>query len=118
MEGFLVVFAFLVLFVLGFPVVLAIGITCIVYIFAKDLPIDLVAQRQLRLETSGAAYTALSARYAQEIDRLFGTPGGAGSLDGAVNAFTAALQTLASDPSSFSGRSGVLDATERAAATS
>jgi tripartite ATP-independent transporter DctM subunit len=47
MEGFLVVFAFLVLFVLGFPVVLAIGIPCIVYIFVKDLPIDLVAQRTL-----------------------------------------------------------------------
>jgi flagellar hook-associated protein 1 FlgK len=72
--------------------------------------IDTVAQRQLRLETSGAAYTALAARFAQEIDRLFGEPGGAGSLDGAVNGFTAALQTLSSDPSSFSGRSGVLDA--------
>src|SRR5918911_4990246 len=72
--------------------------------------IDLVAQRQLRLETSGAAYTALGSRFANEIDRLFGTPGGEGSLDGAVNAFTAALQTLSSDPSSFSGRSGVLDA--------
>ena len=40
-------FAFLALFVLGFPVVLAIGIPCIVYIFAKGLPIDLVAQRTL-----------------------------------------------------------------------
>src|SRR5829696_1393336 len=47
MEGFLVVLAFLVLFVLGFPVVLAIGIPCIVYILTKDLPIDLVAQRTL-----------------------------------------------------------------------
>jgi tripartite ATP-independent transporter DctM subunit len=47
MEGFLVILAFLVLFVLGFPVVLAIGIPCIVYILAKDLPIDLVAQRTL-----------------------------------------------------------------------
>jgi len=47
MEGFLVVFAFVALFVLGFPVVLAIGIPCIVYIFAKGLPIDLVAQRTL-----------------------------------------------------------------------
>src|SRR5436190_13524014 len=47
MEGFLVVLAFLVLFVLGFPVVLAIGIPCIVYILANGLPIDLVAQRTL-----------------------------------------------------------------------
>lgn len=47
MEGFLVVFTFVALFVLGFPVVLAIGIPCIVYILAKGLPIDLVAQRTL-----------------------------------------------------------------------
>src|SRR3954467_8241818 len=47
MEGFLVVAAFLALFVLGFPVVLAIGIPCVVYIFANGLPIDLVAQRTL-----------------------------------------------------------------------
>ena len=47
MEGFLVVLAFVVLFMLGFPVVLAIGIPCVVYIFANGLPIDLVAQRTL-----------------------------------------------------------------------
>lgn len=47
MDGTLVILAFLALFVLGFPVVLAIGMPCIVYILAKDLPIDLVAQRTL-----------------------------------------------------------------------
>src|SRR6266850_2484212 len=47
MEGFLVVLGFLVLFMLGFPVVLAIAMPCLVYIFAKDLPLDLVAQRTL-----------------------------------------------------------------------
>ncbi len=47
MEGFVVVLVFLILFMLGFPVVLAIGIPCIVYIFANGLPIDLVAQRTL-----------------------------------------------------------------------
>src|SRR4029079_218934 len=45
MAGFLVVLAFLVLFVLGFPVVLAIGIPCIVYIIGNGLPSRLVAQR-------------------------------------------------------------------------
>lgn len=47
MEGYLVIVAFLTLFLLGFPVVLAIGIPCIVYIFAKGLPVDLIAQRTL-----------------------------------------------------------------------
>ena len=47
MDGFLVILAFLALFMLGFPVVLAIGIPCVVYIFANGLPIDLIAQRTL-----------------------------------------------------------------------
>ena len=47
MEGYLVVLAFVVLFVLGFPVVLAIGIPSIVYVLTNDLPVDLVAQRTL-----------------------------------------------------------------------
>ena len=47
MEGFLVVAAFVVLFVLGFPVVLAIGLPCLAYLFVKDLPLDLLAQRLL-----------------------------------------------------------------------
>ena len=47
MEGLLVVLAFLLLFILGFPVVLAIALPCLAYIFVKDLPIDLVAQRTL-----------------------------------------------------------------------
>ena len=47
MEGYLVVLAFVVLFALGFPVVLAIGLPSFAYVFAKGLPIDLVAQRTL-----------------------------------------------------------------------
>jgi tripartite ATP-independent transporter DctM subunit len=47
LEGYLVVLAFVVLFILGFPVVLAIGIPSIVYVLANDFPIDLVAQRTL-----------------------------------------------------------------------
>ncbi|HEX6411500.1 MAG TPA: TRAP transporter large permease subunit, partial [Burkholderiales bacterium] len=47
MDGFLVVLAFVGLFLLGFPVVLAIALPCLAYIFVKDLPLDLVAQRTL-----------------------------------------------------------------------
>src|SRR6476620_10247913 len=47
MSGFIVVLAFLALFVLGFPVVLAIGIPCAVYMLANDLPLELLAQRTL-----------------------------------------------------------------------
>ncbi len=47
MMGFVVVVAFLGLFLLGFPVVLAIGIPCLVYLIGNDLPLDLIAQRTL-----------------------------------------------------------------------
>ena len=47
MDGYLVVLAFVVLFILGFPVVLAIAIPSFVYVFAKGFPIDLLAQRTL-----------------------------------------------------------------------
>ncbi len=47
MAGFLVVLAFVALFVIGFPVVLAIAIPCIVYVIANGLPLELVAQRTL-----------------------------------------------------------------------
>lgn len=77
---------------------------------AIERMLDGVAQRQMRLETSGSAYASLGARYATELDRLFGPPGGVNSLDGTLNGFTQALQGLSSDPSSYSARSAVLDA--------
>lgn len=47
MAGFVVIFAFVGLFVLGFPVVLSIAIPCILYVLINDLPLALVAQRTL-----------------------------------------------------------------------
>jgi tripartite ATP-independent transporter DctM subunit len=47
MMGFVVIAAFVVLFMLGFPVVLAIGIPSIVYLLVNDLPIDVISQRTL-----------------------------------------------------------------------
>ncbi len=47
MSGFLVVLAFLGLFMLGFPVVLAIGLPSIAYLMLNDLPLQMVAQRTL-----------------------------------------------------------------------
>lgn len=43
--GFLVLGGFLVLFLLGFPVVLAIIVPSVVYLLANNVPLDVVAQR-------------------------------------------------------------------------
>jgi flagellar hook-associated protein 1 len=72
--------------------------------------LDIVAQRQLRLETAGAAYTGFLAQYTAQVDKMFGTPGDAGALDTSFNAFTQSLQALLSDPGNDSVRSSVLDA--------
>ncbi|WP_298967593.1 flagellar hook-associated protein FlgK [uncultured Methylobacterium sp.] len=69
---------------------------------------DETAQRQLRLETSGAAYTGLVATTQASLSALYGTPGSASALDGVLNTFTQSLQTLAGDPSSTGARATVL----------
>jgi flagellar hook-associated protein 1 len=78
--------------------------------------LDEVAQRQLRLETSGASYTALRANYTNELDRLFGSPGGDGALDTSINNLTQAMQNLVADPGSYSSRTALLDAGAQLAA--
>jgi flagellar hook-associated protein 1 FlgK len=77
--------------------------------------LDLVAQRQLRLETSAAGYTGLRSQYASSIERLFGSRGAQGSLDKAVNDFTGSLQSLMANPGDPGTQAQVLD---RAAALS
>jgi flagellar hook-associated protein 1 FlgK len=72
--------------------------------------LDTILQKQLRLETSGAAYTSTMARFAGEIGRLFGEPGTVGALDTSLNDFTQAMQALAAEPADFGRRSGVLNA--------
>lgn len=74
-----------------------------------DRILDRMLQRQLRLETAGAGYTATMAQYRGSLDAMFGPPGGAGSLDGIVNGFTKGLQALASDPGSIIARRGAIE---------
>ncbi|MCC5979460.1 MAG: flagellar hook-associated protein FlgK, partial [Salinarimonas sp.] len=71
---------------------------------------DDLLSKQLRTETSGAGYAKTRAEFATALDRLFGAPGEASSLDFAANAFNEKLGALADDPSSFALRAGVLSA--------
>ncbi|WP_311275076.1 flagellar hook-associated protein FlgK [Methylobacterium sp. WCS2018Hpa-22] len=66
--------------------------------------------KQLRLETSGAAYTGMMADVQTQLDKLYGTPGTTSALDGVMNSFTLSLQTLGADPSSAPARSSVVAA--------
>jgi flagellar hook-associated protein 1 len=74
--------------------------------------LDTIVQKQLRLETAGAAYTSVKSGYAAQLDRLFGTPGQPGSLDSDVNNFATSLQSLTTNPSDFSARAQVIQSAQ------
>ncbi|KZC03572.1 Flagellar hook-associated protein 1 [Methylobacterium radiotolerans] len=69
---------------------------------------DAAALKQLRLETSGAAYTSTKAGIASQLDALYGVPGSSTSLDGTLNTFTQSLQQLAANPTSAAARTTVV----------
>ncbi|MCJ2082442.1 flagellar hook-associated protein FlgK [Methylobacterium sp. J-090] len=69
--------------------------------------LNATSQKQLRLETSGAAYTNTAANVATQLDALYGVPGSSTSLDGVLNGYTQSLQALANDPSVSSVRATV-----------
>jgi flagellar hook-associated protein 1 len=70
--------------------------------------LDVLVQKQMRVEAGGAAFTNVRAAYARQLDQLFGTPGSPGSLDSSVNAFASSLQALTSNPSDYTARAQVL----------
>ncbi len=74
--------------------------------------LDQVVVSQLRSETSSAAYTNVQSSYFQQVDQLFGQPGGAGALDTTFNKFTTAAQALANDPSNTITRAGLISSAQ------
>ncbi len=79
--------------------------------------LDQLMLRQLRTETAGAAYTDIRARYAEQIDRLFGAPGDNTSVSGLLNTFTGSLQALVTNPASLTARTQVLSDAQQLAAS-
>ncbi|KQP59478.1 flagellar hook-associated protein FlgK [Methylobacterium sp. Leaf112] len=69
--------------------------------------LNATSQKQLRLESSGAAYTNIAANVATQLDALYGVPGSSTSLDGVLNGYTQSLQALANDPTVSSVRATV-----------
>ncbi len=67
--------------------------------------INLYLQSQLRTETSGGAYADQMSNVLGQLQSLYGTPGGTGTLETAYNNFTAALQALSANSGASSARS-------------
>ena len=72
--------------------------------------LDSIVQKQLRLETAGAAYTGVKASYATSLDGLLDATSGTGTLPSLVSSLTASITSLADNPTSYTNRTGVLSA--------
>src|SRR6201987_11538 len=72
--------------------------------------LDLFVQNQLRTETSGSSYATQISNILSQLQSVYGTPGGDGTLDNALNNFTTALQSLSSSPTDTSARRVALQA--------
>jgi flagellar hook-associated protein 1 len=67
--------------------------------------LDQYLQSQLRTETSGAGYADQMSSVLAQLQSLYGTPGGTGTLETAYNNFTSALQALSANSGAQSARS-------------
>jgi len=70
-------------------------------------------QKQLWTETSGGSFADTKAQLYGQLQQVYGTPGTAGAFDSTFNNFTSALQTLSTNPSSYSAQTAALSAAKQ-----
>jgi flagellar hook-associated protein 1 len=78
--------------------------------------LDLFVQNQLRTETSGGAYATQISNILGQLQSVYGTPGGDGTLETSLTNFTSALQSLSNNPSDSSAQAVALSAAQSLAA--
>jgi flagellar hook-associated protein 1 len=74
--------------------------------------LDLYVQSQLRTETAGGAYADQTANILGQLQDVYGTPGGAGTLETSYSNFTTALQALSTSQGSTSAQTTALAAAQ------
>ena len=72
--------------------------------------LDQYIQRQMRVESAGAAYAGLRAEFFDRLQSIYGQPGAVSTLESAYNEFSSALQVLTTNPEMASARSAVINA--------
>ena len=83
---------------------------------ASIAQLDLFVQNQLRTETGGGAYADQTSNILGQLQSVYGTPGGTGTLETALNNFTTALQALSTNPGSSSAQTSALSMRRRSLA--
>jgi flagellar hook-associated protein 1 FlgK len=76
-----------------------------VRVLGVNRQLDQYLQTQLRTEMSGAGYADKMSSVLAQLQSLYGTPGGTGTLEVAYNNFTSALQALSVNSGAQSARS-------------
>ena len=79
--------------------------------------LDLFVQSQLRTETSGGAYADQMSNILSQLQNVYGTPGGAGTIETSYSNFTTALQALSTSQGSQSAQTTALAAAQSLAQT-
>lgn len=79
---------------------------------AVNRQLDIFLQRQLRVEVAGGAYAGARAELYLRLQQVYGQPGTDSALETIFNAFTGALQNLATSPESASARTAVLSSAQ------
>lgn len=74
--------------------------------------LDLYVQSQLRTETSGGAYADQTANILGQLQSVYGTPGGEGTLETTLGNLTSALQAISTSSGSQSSQSVALSAAQ------
>jgi flagellar hook-associated protein 1 len=77
--------------------------------------LDTYVQSQLRTETSGDGYADQMSSVLQQLQTVYGTPGGQGTLETAFSNLTTAVQGLQTNSGTFSAQSAVVTAAQNMA---
>jgi flagellar hook-associated protein 1 len=83
-----------------------------VNIVGVNRQLDQYVQSQLRTETSGGAYADQMSSVLAQLQSVYGTPGGSGTLETAYSNFTTALQALSTSSGSQSAQAATLTAAQ------
>jgi flagellar hook-associated protein 1 FlgK len=77
---------------------------------SRDL--DTFIQSQLRTETGGAGFANQNANILGQLQSVYGTPGGTGTLETAFNNFTSAVQAISTSSTGLSAQTTALSAAQ------
>jgi flagellar hook-associated protein 1 FlgK len=88
------------------------GVGSGVQVAGVNRQLDLYVQNQLRTETSGGGYADQMSNILGQLQSVYGTPGGDGTLETSLSNFTTALQGLSANSGSQSAQISALSAAQ------